>query len=119
MKFPKVTKRSKPEPQPAPKPKAPAKKKAPAKPAKVEEAKPAEPAAEPELPVKPEPPLAPPAVPESAVPARYPRYLEEYGVVAQTEAEHKALLRGDATVEVVLASAAGEKRAIVMRKEKG
>jgi hypothetical protein len=106
MKAPKVTKR-KPEPKAPAKPKAAPMKKAPAKPAPVKEPKPAEPKAEPE------PPGPPPYVP-----APYPKYLPDYDVVAQTEAEHKALLSGDAVVDAVQ-SAMGERRFITTKKAKG
>jgi hypothetical protein len=105
MKAPKVTKQ-KPEPKAPVKPKVASAKKAPAKLAPAEEPKPAEPKAEP----------APAA--ETYVPEPYPKYLPDYDVVAQTEAEHKALLSGDAVVEAIQ-SAMGERRFITTKKGKG
>lgn len=45
----------------------------------------------------------------------YPKFLQRHNVVAKTEAEHRALLEGRATVEVVLKAQAGDVRAIVQR----
>ena len=47
--------------------------------------------------------------------AEYPQFLPEFGVVAQSEQEHRALLEGRATVETVLKAASGDVLAIVMK----
>lgn len=47
----------------------------------------------------------------------YPKYLPHYDVVAQSKAEHDALLEGRAEVACVLKSAQGDKYAIVPKAE--